>query len=79
MRRRCSSTAPRSSARRRRATCSPRTACSSTPSTPTFARCARRSAPTSARRADPIAAFRADGYAERVAEARADGTAAAWL
>ena len=29
--------------------------------------------------ADPIAAFRADGYADRVANARLDGTAAAWL
>jgi L-rhamnose isomerase/sugar isomerase len=29
--------------------------------------------------ADPIAAFRADGYAERVAQARQHGTAAAWL
>ncbi|HEV7565676.1 MAG TPA: L-rhamnose isomerase [Microbacteriaceae bacterium] len=29
--------------------------------------------------ADPIAAFRADGYADRVAQARQHGTAAAWL
>ena len=29
--------------------------------------------------ADPVAAFRAGGYAERVAQARFDGTAAAWL
>lgn len=28
---------------------------------------------------DPIGAFRASGYAERVAEARAEGTAAAWI
>jgi L-rhamnose isomerase/sugar isomerase len=29
--------------------------------------------------ADPIAAFRAGGYAERAAEERRHGTAAAWL
>jgi len=29
--------------------------------------------------ADPIASFRADGYAERVAQARLHGTAAAWI
>ncbi len=29
--------------------------------------------------ADPVAAFRAGGYAERVAQARFDGTAAAWI
>jgi L-rhamnose isomerase/sugar isomerase len=29
--------------------------------------------------ADPIAAFRASGYADRVAEARRHGKAAAWL
>ena len=29
--------------------------------------------------ADPIAAFRADGYAERIAQARVGGTAAAWI
>src|SRR2546421_5939117 len=29
--------------------------------------------------ADPIAAFRSDGYAERVAQARLHGTAAAWI
>jgi L-rhamnose isomerase/sugar isomerase len=29
--------------------------------------------------ADPVASFRSDGYAERVAEARAHGTAAAWI
>ncbi|MDX6475952.1 MAG: L-rhamnose isomerase / sugar isomerase [Gaiellaceae bacterium] len=28
---------------------------------------------------DPIASFRADGYAERAAQARADGTATAWI
>ncbi|MDP9284977.1 MAG: L-rhamnose isomerase [Actinomycetota bacterium] len=29
--------------------------------------------------ADPIASFRASGYADRVAQARVDGTAAAWI
>jgi L-rhamnose isomerase/sugar isomerase len=29
--------------------------------------------------ADPIASFRADGYADRVAQERARGAAAAWL
>jgi L-rhamnose isomerase / sugar isomerase len=29
--------------------------------------------------ADPIAAFRAGGYADRVAQARVHGTAAAWI